>query len=601
MKIKNLYKRILVILTVLFVSASVQAQTGDHIVILWDVTGSLLPQQKGVRDLNGKPLRTYSEGNGMWVDLKQAVIDCINYVEEDPSNTITVVTFHDNIRDIYSQKATESGKKVLVDTVTNYKYIKNDKTNIVEPIQHFYSILDSSKINYMFLFTDGDNDQPATQSRFIPTLDEWTARTEGKNAYGFYVLVHPDADKPEIRESIEPQKNIWIVPNAKVRVKICALPTTIKYNVRDQKGPLKVNISGKFNGASGEVVLKTDDENYTVACTSADIADGVIEIEVKAKRDGLPEYQTIILTPELSGADAYTFIGPENIKLEVSNLPERSVNVTVADGNFGEAVYYEPMGAMVKPAQPATSTIKVEFSEQAKKEGSSASLQVYFVDKKTGERLSSDSQKFKVYINGNETDVVALEPEMSEISLSIEGLPETEGGTYYGRLEIVPNKNIDSYSINGSSDPFKWKLKFESKWHPLQTSLAWVFGLFLTGVLLWMIVFRPMFYPRFGSIEKTFNIPGAAPLIVKFKGARMVVVSATPQKKQSQWNRFWTGKIIYKVHPSFVAPISFKPSSRRRILVKVPAGAYQVTPNPMPGIGAATIIDTKKHIKISVN
>lgn len=598
MKIKNIYKRILVILTVLFVSAGVQAQTGDHIVILWDVTGSLLPPTPE-KDLNGTLLTPYSEGNGMWRELKEAVIDCIKFVEEDPSNTITVVTFHDNIRDIYSQKATESGKEVLVDTVTNYKYITNYKTNIVEPIQHFYSILDSSKINYMFLFTDGDNDQPATQSRFIPTLDEWTARTEGKNAYGFYVLVHPKADKPEVRASIEPQKNFWIVPDAKVRVNICALPSTIKYNFRDQKGPQKVKINGKFN-AEGEVVLKTDDEYYAVECSNADIKDGVIEIEVKAKREDLPQDHTIALTPELSGANAYTFIGPENISLEVSNLPKRSVDVSVADNNFGEAVYYKPMGNMVKPAVPATTTIKVDFSNQAKVEGSSARLQVYFVDKKNGERLTAASHKFKVYIDNEETDVVMLKPGMSDITLSIVGESDTEGGSYYGRLEVTPLENLDSYSINGAQDPFKWKFKFNVKWHPVQKALVCGSALFLIIVLLWMLVLRPIFYPRFGSLRKTFNIPGAAPLIVNFKGARMVVVSATHQKRQSMLNRLLTGKIIYKVHPSFEAPISFKPSSCRRILVKVPAGAYQVTPNPMPGIGTATIIDTKKHLKISV-
>jgi hypothetical protein len=33
----------------------------------------------------------------------------------------------------------------------------------------------------------------------------------------------------------------------------------------------------------------------------------------------------------------------------------------------------------------------------------------------------------------------------------------------------------------------------------------------------------------------------------------------------------------------------------------VPAGAYQVLPNPMPGVGSATIIDIHKNLKITVN
>ena len=81
----------------------------------------------------------------------------------------------------------------------------------------------------------------------------------------------------------------------------------------------------------------------------------------------------------------------------------------------------------------------------------------------------------------------------------------------------------------------------------------------------------------------------------------MVVVAASHQKKQSGWNRFWTGKILYKTHPAFVSPITFKPSRGHRVLARVQAGTYQVMPNPMPGVGAATIIDIKKNLKINVN
>ena len=81
----------------------------------------------------------------------------------------------------------------------------------------------------------------------------------------------------------------------------------------------------------------------------------------------------------------------------------------------------------------------------------------------------------------------------------------------------------------------------------------------------------------------------------------MVVVAASHPKKQSAWNRLWTGKIVYKTHPAFVSPITFKPSSGRRVLAKVQTGTYQVMPNPMPGIGAATIIDISKNLKINVN
>ena len=81
----------------------------------------------------------------------------------------------------------------------------------------------------------------------------------------------------------------------------------------------------------------------------------------------------------------------------------------------------------------------------------------------------------------------------------------------------------------------------------------------------------------------------------------MVEIAASHQKKQTGWNRFWTGKILYKTHPAFAAPITFKPSKGHKVLAMVQAGTYQVMPNPMPGVGAATIVDIKKDLNINVN
>ena len=586
----------------IFEAASI-AQSNEHIVILWDVTGSLLPQTAGSKDYNGSKIPTYSQGNGMWMSLKKAVIDCIDYAEEDPANEITIVTFHDEIRDVFSQNASASGKEALIDFVKNYTYKSHKHTNIVDPIKKFYTLLGGDKIKYMFLFTDGENDQPATRDLLLPTLSDWTKKTMGHNAYGFYVLVHPDADKPGIRTAIDSQDNFWVVNDAKVRIKICSFPSSLKYNLRDEKGPKTVSIKGKYAGADGEVQLRTDDEYYDILCSDVAINNGRLDIQVKPKSGVTPpENHTVILTPEISKADQYTFVGPKEIKLAVSNLPQRSLDVSIEDKDFGNASYYDSFLISKASNKPAESTFDINFSEQAKKEGSYAAMKIYFVDKKGEEKLSPASQNLTIFINGDELkgDSVRLTPEMSDMTISILGQPITKKGSYYGRIELVPS-NLDDCSINGAPEVFKWKFSFDHKWNPLKVGLAWLLAIILSAFLLWMIVLKPMFYPRFGSIQKTFNVPGMAPLIIRFKGARMVVVSASPQRKQSGWNRFWTGKIVYKTHPAFISPIVFKPSRGRRVLARVQAGSYQIIPNPMPGVGSATINDIKNNRKISVN
>ncbi len=592
----------IVILFVLF-SPNINAQNGERIVILWDVTGSLLPKQKGMKDLDGSVIPDLPQGNGMWRPLKEAVIDCIEYAEEDPGNEIIIVTFNDKIRDVYSQKASSVGKRSLVNYVKNYKYKAHNYTNIVDPVNKFYCLLGKDRINYMFLFTDGDNDHPATSSRLIPTLDSWTSRTNGQNAYGFYVLVHPNADKPSIRKSVESQQNFWMVKNPKVRINICSLPSYIKYNVRDEKGPKTICFRGKYTSACGKVRLVSNDQYYNVVCSDPIINNGKLCIEVKPKAGvNIPSNHILKLKPELSGTDPYTFVGPEEIALCVSNLPERNLNLTVNGNNLGKASHYDSFLLSKEVSEPVVSNIRIDFSEQAKIEKSSADMRVYLVDAKTEKKISPASKHLIISINGEmlKDNSFKLTPDITNIKLEISGQTDTESGSYYGRIEIVPTK-LDNYSINGTPEVFKWKVKFSQKWNPLKLALAWILGILIAAFLLWMLCLKPILYPRFGSIQKTFNVPGMAPLIVKFKGARMVVVAASHQKKQSWWNRFWTGKIIYKTHPTFVTPITFKPRKGHKVLAKVQTGTYQVLPNPMPGIGAATIIDISKNLKINVN
>ena len=584
-----------------FISMSSIAQYSEHVVILWDVTGSLLPQDKGEKDLNGKPLTPYSNGNGMWCDLKKAVIDCVEYVEEDPSNYITIVTFHDHIRDIYTRNATSGGKADLVNFVFNYSYQGHKFTNIVEPVKKFYSLLNHNRINYMFLFTDGDNDAPTTKPHFIPTLDSWTQITKGFNAYGFYVLVHPNANKPSIRNSVESQENFWIVPDAKVRIKICSLPPSIKYNIRDEKGPKLVHMGGKFVGAKGLIKLTAKDPYYDIICDKTPLENGKIQFGIHPKA-GLtpPVNHTVILTPTTENTDQYTFVGPSSIHLDVSNIPERSLNLTIDDNDFGETLQYEPFAGLTKESVPAGTNIKVHFSDQAKVENSSAVMKVYFVDKEGNQTLSASSQNLKLYINGEERDQYLLTPKAQDVTITILGEENTKGGTYYGRIELLPS-SLDNCNVNGVSEVFKWRFEYTHKWHPLKVALTWLLILLTAAFLLWMLVLKRMFYPTFGGIQKTLSIPEHAPLVIKFKGARKVIIHSRQIKKQSAWNRFWTGKILYKLHPVFDTPLILQPSSRHRILAKSSSGAYNITPNPIPGIGAATIKETKKNLNISVN
>lgn len=270
--------------------------------------------------------------------------------------------------------------------------------------------------------------------------------------------------------------------------------------------------------------------------------------------------------------------------------------------SFGTIGYYPDFLWVDSKTTPVSKILDFDFSQDAKDYDSYAEFQ--FVDN-AGNEISTDIMQ--IVIDGKEcpNNRFRINCDVASKEITFKFSPDAVEGKYQGYLKLVSHQldRLDSQPLKAGQkvDAFQWTLNYDKRMNPLAKFVMWVGIVMLSMLIIWFIIFRPIFYPRFGSIQKTFNIPGMAPLVIRFKGARMVVLAASHPKKQSVWNRFWTGKIIYQTHPAFVVPIVFKPSRGRRVLSKVQAGNYQVMPNPMPGVGAATIIDIKKNLKINVN
>lgn len=148
--------------------------------------------------------------------------------------------------------------------------------------------------------------------------------------------------------------------------------------------------------------------------------------------------------------------------------------------------------------------------------------------------------------------------------------------------------------------PLVTHVYFRHHLNPLLAWLSWIVTVLAVVSLLWFLVFRRMFYPQFRSCQKTFIIPNQAPLIVKLTGARMVVISSE-RKKQGFWDSLIKGPVVYKSHPEFTSPITMRPAKGRRVLLKVDNSTYRISPNPIPGIGTATLDNIRSNMQITIN
>lgn len=305
-------------------------QLNERRIFLWDVSGSLLPMIKGEKDLDNSPLPCIPSGNGLWKSLKYKLIESIENIEDDAMNEIILIPFYTRTLDPVCVKTTPEGKSQLKDYITNfhYKSVGNNKTNLVDAIRKYHDMCRDGYVNYLFLFTDGVNEVGDLQAE----LNDWNRKSQnpGQYSYGFYILVHPDADVPYIRKAIDKQTNFWVVPDANVSIQICNMPTQVAYNLRDDKD-LTIPLSGSYRDIKGKINLNLEENPYcTLQAAPMDIYQGKIHFSLCLKNtQNIPEQFDLHLRVNYEGGSPYTFITPEQLTIHCINKKERTLKISI--------------------------------------------------------------------------------------------------------------------------------------------------------------------------------------------------------------------------------------------------------------------------------
>lgn len=203
---------------------------------------------------------------------------------------------------------------------------------------------------------------------------------------------------------------------------------------------------------------------------------------------------------------------------------------------------------------------------------------------KSGKQLSNSD--YSVKVNRKKVGTSFQVHDEKVVSISICGKSNKAKGRNYIRVK-GGGPFISHYYFRHHSNPF----------------VVWIWWVCLTLIFcatIWFAVLQQLLYPRFRAIKKTLVIPNQAPIVMRMKGVRMIVIDNIIHK-QSWWNRLWTGKVVYKQHPSIVSPIILKPTEKgRKILVVFTPTDYTCSPNPID-LRPAIIEDriNKKQIQIN--
>lgn len=169
----------------------------------------------------------------------------------------------------------------------------------------------------------------------------------------------------------------------------------------------------------------------------------------------------------------------------------------------------------------------------------------------------------------------------SEIDLGIVLTRQTEDKIHCWYFKIIDNGGLDrindietTYPDNALPILRDFQIEKRHVWNPL-AELCSIIGILMLGALLvWLLVLKPIFYPRFqvGKITLTGPAPYIKTVILRHCYKMVMTGKST---RQGFLSRLFKGRIAYEVNPLWNEEIVITPRNKKSVHIR-PAKCYSI-------------------------
>lgn len=277
-----------------------------------------------------RSMEGYNGSEDIFDKVKEQLNSAISSMN-DTTSEIVIVPFTDKPHELYIDKI--ANKKSILDYIANLKTRTGD-TNILDAWKKGESVLDSEKINYMFMLTDGVHNTGEAIDSLYSALSTWHSNTQGKYQFAFYVLLSPAAKEQEICRIVDSSKQMWLVPSMNIQTDFIIGNMNQSVNIIDTN-KVKMHLSCTnpeiFNQGFKFKISLPKNEYYQIINASETIdKNGDISFEIKKLKtqEYLPiSYRTRILIEYNRIKYPFVFFTPEEYNLNIVNVGTRIMNI----------------------------------------------------------------------------------------------------------------------------------------------------------------------------------------------------------------------------------------------------------------------------------
>lgn len=247
-----------------------------------------------------------------------------------PQTEIVIVPFTENIFNPIRGNITQIDS--LVNEISKIGIEKGD-TNIADAWEYGISELDSTKVNYLFLLTDGLHNHGVEKEVLYKRLQEWQYIAKDKYMFAFYVMLTPNAKEMEIIEIIESTNKLWAIESMNVNVSFINSTLNLKSNINNDK-KVRIDFSSQnnevFNSGLQLNIRLEENPFYELCNLKSNIINKYVEFEIK---ELLPRIQIPIETQQKlyleydKEKNPLVFFTPEIINFSIVNKGVRIMTI----------------------------------------------------------------------------------------------------------------------------------------------------------------------------------------------------------------------------------------------------------------------------------
>ncbi|SFI85315.1 vWA domain-containing protein [Myroides guanonis] len=215
--------------------------------------------------------------------------------------------------------------------ISKLKVEKGD-TNIVDAWREGVEEIDPSKVNYLFLLTDGLHNTGPEKEQLFEYFKNWSDFSFNKYYFAFYVMLTPYAKELDIATEIDKSNQLWMIESMDVNVSFISAGFKLRTNITNSKN---VKISFRSNNLkvfSSDLDVKfrlEDNPYYRIKSYKNNLKNEqsvLVELEELMPLLNTPIETDIILSIEFDKAKhPLLFFTPEKVGIEVVNKGVRTM------------------------------------------------------------------------------------------------------------------------------------------------------------------------------------------------------------------------------------------------------------------------------------